>query len=77
MATNTAPTEVNQQIAIDAAYLLLLFDAAKKCGLLNERLEVDVPRCQKLLDQGRVKGIRPRHGVIELDFFVLIYPGQR
>jgi hypothetical protein len=47
------------QIAVDLAEFYLLVDSARVYGLIETNQQINVDRCQEILDRGRAKGITP------------------
>lgn len=58
MKDPTTPAE--WQEAVDLAEVLLLIDSARKYGLITGGPGVDADRCDRLLAEGRRRGVRPR-----------------
>lgn len=52
-------TRAEWQEAVDGAKGLLLLDSARQYGLVTGGPEVDVDRCEKILQAGRRRGVRP------------------
>lgn len=63
------------QIAVDAAYTLLLIDAARTYGLIDDRLNVDIAQCNTLLEKAKAQGVKPSRGNVEINATVLVFPG--
>jgi hypothetical protein len=66
MAPRCEPqTEVEWQIAVDAANALLRIDAARQYGLIVGGPAIDVDRCVELLERGAAQGTVPRRESVE------------
>jgi len=53
-------SEIEWQVAVDVANLLLALSLGVKYGLVDERQKINVDRCQLVLARGRKKGFHPR-----------------
>jgi hypothetical protein len=53
------------QEAVDAAHGALCLDAARLYGLVRGGPEVNVPRCEEILENGRMIGFRPNEDAVE------------
>ncbi len=48
------------QEAVDSAYFLILLDSARQYGLVTGGPDVNMPRCNEIVNEGRCRGIFPR-----------------
>jgi hypothetical protein len=75
MAPRCEPqTEVEWQIAVDAANALLRIDAARQYGLIEGGPAIDVDRCVELIERGAARGTMPRRESVEE--FVMGFNGE-
>lgn len=58
-------TATEWQAAVDAAHALLVIDAARQYGLVTGGPDIDVVRCEEILERGRKKHITPRPDAVE------------
>ena len=60
-------TDEDWQEAVDAAYTYLLLDEAHQLDLIagDDDVEIDVGRCERLLEAGRARGIGPSDDAVE------------
>lgn len=62
---NEPSTPEQWQEAIDLANFFLHLDAARQYGLIQGGPEVNIERCEEILERGRVLGIEPAPGSLE------------
>ncbi len=53
------------QAAVDAADACLHLDSARKCGLCTGGPDIDVERCESLLQEGKQRGYEPSPDNVE------------
>jgi hypothetical protein len=53
------------QTVVDAARGAIVFDAARQYGLVKGGPEVNVERCQRLLELGQLRGYTPACNAVE------------
>jgi hypothetical protein len=58
-------TDAEWRDAVNAAEFLLLVDSARQYGLIQTDMQIDVARCQDILDQGRAKGVHPDRRLLQ------------